>query len=126
MTARDKRVRAAEALLRWRHPQGMRLPSDFIGIAEDSGIIVDIGEWAMPAVARTLAAWHRQHINTRIGLNISPRQLERADFFRMLEQAMEAAGAPWDLLDLGITETALVAVDYFLIEPFNHLRARGV
>src|SRR3546814_17476125 len=75
----------------------MRLPGDFIGIAEDSGIIVDIGEWTMRTVARTLAAWHRQHINTRIGLNISPRQLERADFFRMLEQAMETAGGPWDL-----------------------------
>src|SRR3546814_9286676 len=86
ITALDKRVTAAEALLRWRHPQGMRLPGDFIGIAEDSGIIVDIGEWTMRTVARTLAAWHRQHINTRIGLNISPRQLERADFFRMLEQ----------------------------------------
>lgn len=126
ITALDKRVTAAEALLRWRHPQGMRLPSDFIGIAEDSGIIVDIGEWAMRSVARTLAAWHRQHINTRIGLNISPRQLERADFFRMLEQAMEAAGAPWDLLDLEITETALVEGDSFLIEQFNRLRARGV
>src|SRR3546814_159096 len=126
ITALDKRVTAAEALLRWRHPQGMRLPGDFIGIAEDSGIIVDIGEWTMRTVARTLAAWHRQHINTRIGLNISPRQLERADFFRMLEQAMEAAGAPWDLLDLGITETALVEGDSFLIEKFNRLRARGV
>src|SRR3546814_11914097 len=80
----------------------------------------------MRTVARTLAAWHRQHINTRIGLNISPRQLERADFFRMLEQAMETAGAPWDLLDLEITETALVEGDSFLIEQFNRLRARGV
>src|SRR3546814_19668100 len=77
----------------------MRLPGDFIGIAEDSGIIVDIGEWTMRTVARTLAAWHRQHINTRIGLNISPRQLERADFFRLLEQATETAGAPWALSD---------------------------
>src|SRR3546814_3381336 len=64
ITALDKRVTAAEALLRWRHPQGMRLPGDFIGIAEDSGIIVDIGEWTMRTVARTLAAWHRQDRNS--------------------------------------------------------------
>src|SRR3546814_14155212 len=72
ITALDKRVTAAEALLRWRHPQGMRLPGDFIGIAEDSGIIVDIGEWTMRTFARTLAAWHRQPIHQRIGLNIRP------------------------------------------------------
>src|SRR3546814_19170765 len=84
ITALDKRVTAAEALLRWRHPQGMRLPGDFIGIAEDSGIIVDIGEWTMRTVARTLAAWHRQTIKPRIGLNNSPRPLARAGLFRML------------------------------------------
>lgn len=124
--AADKHVIGAEALLRWRHPQGLRLPGTFIGIAEDCGLIVDIGEWVMRSVARTLAVWHQQHINVRIALNVSPRQLERADFFRTLENAMTLANAPWDLLELEITETALVEGDTGLIEQFNRLRARGL
>src|SRR3546814_2444754 len=77
----------------------------FITIAEESGLIVDIGEWVIRTVARTLAQWHAHGMNTRIAVNISPRQLERTDFFRTLDNAMEAANAPWDLLELEITET---------------------
>lgn len=124
--AADKQVITAEALIRWRHPQGLRLPGSFIAIAEESGLIVEIGEWVIRSVARTLGQWHKQGINTRIGINISPRQLERADFFRMLDTAMEDACAPWDLLEIEITETCLMQNDRQLIDQFSRLRARGV
>lgn len=122
----DRHVVSAEALLRWRHPDGLRLPGSFIDIAEESGLIVEIGEWVINAVARMLGQWHAAGVGLRIALNISARQLERGDFFRILEQAMERARAPWDLLELEITETSLVGDDPHLIEQFNRLRARGV
>ncbi len=124
--ASNKQVITGEALIRWRHPQGLRMPGNFIGVAEESGLIIDIGEWVIRSVARMLGQWHALGINTRIAVNISPRQLERADFFRMVEQAMEAAGAPWDLLELEITETCLMDDEPHLIEQFTRLRGRGV
>lgn len=122
----SKQVITSEALLRWRHPGGLRMPGSFIGTAEESGLIVEIGEWVIHKVAGMLADWHRQGINTRIAINISARQLERAEFFRMLESAMETARAPWDLLELEITETCLMDDDPQLIDEFDRLRGRGV
>lgn len=124
--AADQQVMIAEALLRWRHPDGLRLPGSFIDIAEESGLIVDIGEWVLYAVAQRLAAWHRLGLNIRIAVNISPRQLERADFFCVLQDAMEKARAPWDLLELEITESCLMNYDPQVTEQFARLRGRGV
>ena len=122
----NRQVVSAEALLRWRHPEGLRMPGSFIDVAEESGLIVEIGEWVINAAARMLGDWHARGIGTRIALNVSARQLERGDLFRVLEQAMERGRAPWDLLELEITETALMAEDSEIMEQFERLRRRGV
>lgn len=126
VTIDRSRVVTAEALLRWQHPQGLRMPASFIDIAEDSGLIIEIGRWAMGHIAATLARWHDHGFNTRIGMNVSGRQLESGSFFRDLESAMETHGAPWDMLELEITETCLTPDDAELIGHFNRLRDRGV
>ena len=88
-------VVAVEALLRWHHPRdGVRLPGSFIGFAEESGLIVEIGEWVTDRVADTLSRWGRAGLSQRLAINISQRQLDHASFFRKLRAAMKAAGAP--------------------------------
>src|SRR4051812_37948619 len=75
----------AEALLRWNHPrEGLRLPATFIPVAERTGLISEIGEWVIAEVAATLSAWHREGYDGRLAFNISPRQVERPDFFTKL------------------------------------------
>ena len=88
-------ITGAEALLRWNHPRdGMRMPNSFIPIAEQTGIIAEIGDWVIAEVASMIGAWHREGIARRLAFNISPRQLDRADFFGRMRQAFAEHGAP--------------------------------
>ncbi|GAA0313784.1 hypothetical protein GCM10009087_25170 [Sphingomonas oligophenolica] len=117
---------AAEALLRWRHPRdGMRLPGTFIQRAEETGLIVEIGEWVIATVAETIARWGRIGIEQRLAINVSPRQLDHANFFRRLRAAMLAANAPARLLELEITETLAMHCSSEVIEAITLLRADG-
>src|SRR5438874_11949534 len=75
-------VAGAEALLRWNHPrEGLRLPGTFIPVAERTGLIAEIGEWVVAEVAALLGNWLRDGFEGRLAFNISPRQVERPDFF---------------------------------------------
>ena len=97
---------AAEALLRWQHPRlGLTLPGSFIKRAEETGLIVEIGEWVIETIAETIARWGRKGIEQRLAINISARQLDQSQFFHQLRAAMRAADAPARLLELEITET---------------------
>ncbi|OYY90063.1 MAG: GGDEF-domain containing protein [Sphingomonas sp. 28-66-16] len=120
------RIVAAEALLRWRHPRlGLKLPGTFIKRAEETGLIVEIGEWVIATVADTIARWGREGIEQRLAINISPRQLDHAGFFRRLREAMMAANAPPHLLELEITETMAMHCNEEVIEAIAALRADG-
>ena len=120
------RIVAAEALLRWRHPSdGLRLPGSFIPRAEETGLIVEIGEWTIRTVAATIARWSALGIEQRLAINISPRQLDHAMFFRRLREAMRAADAPARLLELEITETMAMHCGPEVVEAIAELRADG-
>ena len=122
----DGRIVAAEALLRWRHPRdGMRLPGTFLERAEETGLIVEIGEWVVQMVARTIARWSRVGIEQRLAINVSPRELDHATFFRRLREAMRAADAPAHLLELEISETLAMHCSSEVIEAIALLRADG-
>ena len=122
----DGRVVAAEALLRWRHPtQGVKLPGSFIQRAEETGLIVEIGEWVVAEVARTIQRWAALGIEQRLAINISQRQLDHAMFFRRLREAMHAANAPARLLELEITETLAMHCSDDVIEAIAALRTDG-
>ena len=117
---------AAEALIRWRHPRdGVRLPGSFIQRAEETGLIVEIGEWVIGTVAETIARWGHMGIEQRLAINISPRQLDHASFFRRLREAMLAAHAPARLLELEITETLAMHCSEEVVEAIGQLRADG-
>ena len=126
ISAADGSIVAAEALLRWQHPdRGLCLPGTFIERAEETGLIVEIGEWVVENVARTIARWGEMGVQQRLAVNISPRQLDHAAFFRGLREAMQAAGAPAHLLELEITETLAMHCSAEVIEAIGALRRDG-
>ena len=126
ISAGDGRIVAAEALLRWQHPErGLCLPGTFIARAEETGLIVEIGEWVVENVANTIARWGKLGVEQRMAVNISPRQLDHAAFFRRLRDAMQAAGAPARLLELEITETLAMHCSREVIDAIAALRADG-
>ena len=119
-------VTGAEALLRWNHPRdGLRLPATFIPIAERTGLIAEIGEWVVAEVAETLGKWKRGGFDGRLAFNISPRQVERPDFFVKLRQNFADVGVPLSTIELEFTESAAMEVSATVIEEIATLRADG-
>jgi diguanylate cyclase (GGDEF)-like protein len=116
----------AEALLRWNHPRdGLRLPGTFIPVAERTGLVAEIGEWVTAEVAATLANWQRDGFDGRLGFNISPRQVERPDFFVKLRQEFADAEVPLTLIELEFTESAAMEVSAPVLEEIAALRRDG-
>ena len=119
-------VAGAEALLRWNHARdGLRMPATFIPIAEKTGVIAEIGDWVVGEVANVLGAWHRNGVNSRLSFNISPRQVERAEFFIRLRQAFADASVPLSLIELEFTESAAMEVSSAVLDDIAALRADG-
>ena len=116
-----------EALLRWNHPrEGLCLPGTFIPIAESTGLISEIGEWVIGEVAATLGSWHREGFNRRVAFNVSPRQLDRVDFFARLRQTLAEHEVPLSLVELEFTETAAMRASDTVVAEIAALRADGV
>ena len=126
LNLRTGEITGAEALLRWNHPtQGMRPPNSFIPIAEQTGIIAEIGDWVIAEVASILGAWHREGNAHRVAFNVSPRQLDRADFFTRMRQAFADQDVPLSLIELEFTESAAMEVSASVLEEIAALRADG-
>jgi EAL domain-containing protein (putative c-di-GMP-specific phosphodiesterase class I) len=119
-------IAGAEALLRWNHPrEGLRMPGTFIPVAERTGLIAEIGEWVMGEVAATLASWDRKGAARRLAFNISPRQVDRPDFFVRLRQTFGDLDLPLSLLELEFTESAAMEVSETVLAEIASLRADG-
>ncbi|MDF0488811.1 EAL domain-containing protein [Sphingomonas sp. H39-1-10] len=126
VAAGDGAIVAAEALVRWRHPRdGFRLPGSFIQRAEETGLIVEIGEWVVREVAATIARWERIGVEHRLAINVSPRQIDHVAFFEQLRAAMLAANAPARLLELEISEALAMRCSESVIDAIRQLRADG-
>lgn len=116
----------AEALLRWNHPrEGIRNPSTFIPIAEQTGIITEIGDWVMSEVASMLSDWREQGIERRLSFNVSPRQLDRADFFNRLRMTFERFEVPLSMIELEFTESAAMECSPQVLQEIASLRKDG-
>ena len=119
-------ITGAEALLRWNHPrEGLRQPNSFIPIAESTGIIAEIGEWVIAEVASMMADWQQNGIARRLAFNVSPRQLDRADFFVTLRAAFAERNVPLSLIELEFTETAAMECSQNVLDEIAALRADG-
>ena len=120
-------ITGAEALLRWNHPRdGLRQPDSFITIAETTGIIAEIGEWVISEVASMMAAWQREGIARRLAFNVSPRQLERGDFFVMLRAAFAERQVSLSMIELEFTESAAMECSDGVLAEIAALRADGI
>jgi len=116
----------AEVLLRWNHPnEGLRMPATFIPIAEQTGLITEIGEWVIHEVVATLASWRNKGFPGRLSFNISPRQVDRPDFFAKLRQAFIDADVPLSMAELEFTESAAMEVSSAVLDEIAALRADG-
>jgi diguanylate cyclase (GGDEF)-like protein/PAS domain S-box-containing protein len=126
---RQGRVTGVEALLRWQHPEyGMVPPCDFISIAEESYLIVPIGEWVMETACRQLAAWAEEPYmqGLSMAVNISPLQFQQPEFVSRLETILEAAGAPPERLKLEITESLFMEEPDAVRDTMLRIKALGV
>ncbi len=127
LCARTGEVVGGEALLRWDHPtEGTKGPGDFIEIAEESTLILAIGDWVVDEVATALGRWRDSGMTHRLTFNVSPRQLERPRFFPRLREAMQRSGSPPWLLELELTETAAMRCSPAVIDELAALRLEGV
>ena len=122
-------TRGAEVLLRWVDPeQGIVSPGQFIGIAEDSGLIVPIGRWVVQGACRQLKSWAMldQTRKLRLSVNISPKQFAEENFVSDVTEILAATGADPVLLELEITEGLLLQDVDQIIPKMEALRALGV
>ncbi|MFQ5680202.1 MAG: putative bifunctional diguanylate cyclase/phosphodiesterase [Gemmatimonadota bacterium] len=119
-----------EALLRWEHSErGLVGPETFIPVAEQTGLIVEIGEWVLSQACRQVAAWREElpHLaDLRVHVNLSPREVGQPALVRQVETALQRAGLAPDHLVLELTEAALAERPEVVLRTLNALRARGV
>ena len=122
-------VIAAEALLRWRHPSGEVLTADrFIEVAEDAGLILDIGDWVLHTACAQGASWaavHREQAIT-VRINVSALQLAEAGLLDAVDDALGSSGLDPALLCLEITETALMRETDIVRANLVGMRERGI
>ena len=124
----DGRWLGVEALLRWRHPVlGMVPPLQFIPIAEQTGLIIPIGEWVLRESCRQGARWQRAgHPPFRMAVNVSALQFEHSDFTCMLARALQDSGFSPDALELELTESVVMQNVDASAARMAELRALGV
>jgi EAL domain-containing protein (putative c-di-GMP-specific phosphodiesterase class I) len=126
LCVRSREVVAGEALIRWRHPSGeLRSAESFIRVAEESSLIVEIGDWVVESVAAALKRWHDAGYTQRLSFNIGARHFSRPDFFGRLRAALERTGAPISLLELEINEAMAMKSGPAVVAELAALRADG-
>ncbi len=120
----------AEALIRWQHPeQGMIPPDRFIPVAEDTGLIVEIGTWVLRTAAQQIHTWQQNRLypaTHRLAVNVSPRQFRQTNFVDLVTEIFNEEGVSLKHLELEITETLVMENVKDAIEKMSTLRDKGV
>jgi EAL domain-containing protein (putative c-di-GMP-specific phosphodiesterase class I) len=120
----DNKITGCEALLRWRHStRGMISPAEFIPVAEETGLINQIGEWVLTTACAEAATWP-DHI--KIAVNVSPIQFRSGTLALKIVAALAASGLAASRLELEITEAVLISDDEAALAILHQLRAIGV
>jgi EAL domain-containing protein (putative c-di-GMP-specific phosphodiesterase class I) len=124
----ELRVVAAEALVRWQHPErGMVSPADFIPLAEESGLILPLGRWVLNEACRQLATWRGSgQSKLRATVNLSARQFADPNLVQVVSEALSQAGLPADALWLEITESVLMEEVETTAQTLRGLKSLGV
>lgn len=124
---RSGRLLAAEALVRWQHPQwGMVPPGDFIGLAEETGLIGPMGEFVLREACWQAFEWRRQGMSVRVSVNLSGYQLRQGKIVSLVRQVLAETGLAPQLLELELTESQLLDSVEHIISTFQQLHQLGV
>jgi diguanylate cyclase (GGDEF)-like protein/PAS domain S-box-containing protein len=125
---RTSEIAGVEALLRWRHPErGLVLPGQFVPVAEESGLIVPIGEWVLNEACRQAREWLDAGIPAvRMAVNVSAVQFLATDFFTKVRQALVSSEVVPQNLELELTETVLMRDAESALDTLHSLKALGV
>lgn len=124
VTSQGEIIKGFEALLRWPHPErGMIPPVEFIPVAEETGLIIQVGEWVMHEACRVAATWP-EHV--RVAVNVSPLQFRAQGFGSIVLQALSASGLAPNRLEIEITESVFLEGETGVLQILHMLRALGV
>jgi PAS domain S-box-containing protein len=128
VTARSGRVTGMEALVRWNHPElGVVAPAKFISIAEETGLIIPLGEWILREACRQVVEWRKRGMPLlRVSVNLSPVQFKDQNLLSNLTGILKDTGLPPELLELEITESLLMNDVEQTIILLDALKALGV
>lgn len=128
VNVKSNQITGAEALVRWQHPDfGLISPVNFIPLAENSGLIVSIGEWVLRESCRQAKCWQDLgYRDFRIAVNVSIRQLHESDFIRKVESALTESGLPAESLMLELTENMIMEHAESNVTKLQALKALGV
>ena len=125
----SNQIIGAEALLRWTHPElGNISPAEFIPVAEESGLILPIGQWVLATACAQLKTWanHPSTASLKLAVNISARQFRQANFVAQLQLALGESGAPADKLKIELTESLVLDNVEDSIEKMHQLITMGI
>ncbi|MEU5939242.1 EAL domain-containing protein [Micromonospora sp. NPDC047548] len=125
----DGQMLAVEALVRWRHPElGLVGPDRFIGLAEETGLIVRLGEWVLGQACRDARAWHREFPAQRlvVSVNLAARQADDPAIVDTVAGALRRTGLPAELLQLELTESAVMGTAGEPLRSLHRLADLGV
>jgi diguanylate cyclase (GGDEF)-like protein/PAS domain S-box-containing protein len=122
------RMTGLEVLLRWRHPEaGLIAPGSFIRVAEETGLIVPIGEWVLETACQQAKMWQDAGFpRIRVGVNISSRQFEQPDFIDMVDRVLQQTGFDPTCLELELTESIVMENVPDTIMTLTDLKVRGI
>jgi diguanylate cyclase (GGDEF)-like protein len=118
----------AEALVRWQHPsQGLLPPAKFIPLAEETGLILPLGEWALRESCKQVMSWNQAGLTgLRVSVNVSPRQFQQQDFVTTVSQILAETKTDAAALQLEITETSLIQSDGRVTSHLSELKRMGL
>jgi EAL domain-containing protein (putative c-di-GMP-specific phosphodiesterase class I) len=124
------RLAGIEALVRWEHPQrGLVLPDEFLAVAEETGLVVAMGNWVLRKSCQQMADWQREHLSAQdlsVSVNLSARQFVHPELVTRVTEALAESGLPSKSLRLEFTESVLIDQEEPVIETLARLHALGI
>lgn len=122
------RIMAMEALVRWQHPHlGLLAPSEFIQLAEESGMIMELGEWVLREACRQNMEWHDHGLQgLRMAVNLSGYQLQHTRLMDLVRSVLDDSGMPADCLEFEITESVIMQNPDYAVSVLNEITSLGI
>jgi diguanylate cyclase (GGDEF)-like protein/PAS domain S-box-containing protein len=121
------RLIGAESLVRWQHPgMGLVSPARFIPVAEDSGLIVPLGEWVLRAACEQIRNWRDRGLDLKVAINVSARQLQQQNLSELVLGAVREAGVEPASVELELTESAIMKDAEASVSALDRIKSRGI